>query len=171
MPRPGRRQPPFPTGSVSISRQPISAYRRRLVIVMGIPGDMSMSLEQLRQAVPGLAGLVGFLLFPTLGAWLRVMVQFMEWNRPGIGRPKRISGLSVLRAIGVTIGLSFFALTLIRAANELRDVQAEAPVVGPSIQGAIVGVCFWAFYAVAMSALRAEWRRNRNEQRRGRALR
>lgn len=136
-----------------------------------IPGEVSMPLEQLRQAVPGLAGIVGFLLFPTFGAWLRLLLEFMEWNRPGLGRPKRISGWSALRAVGSTVALAFFVLTLFRAASDLRDVQAEAPVVGPSIQGAIVGVCFWALYALGWSGLRAEWRRRRSDHRMSRALR
>ena len=71
------------------------------------PQDLEDLLRIQRQSLPqaaewsagalldGLAGclaaqhydrLAGFLLFPTFGAWLRVMVQFMEWNRPGIGR-------------------------------------------------------------------------------------
>ncbi len=141
------------------------------MLLSALPGEAAMPLEQLRLAVPGLAGLVGFLLFPTVGAWLRLLLEFLEWNRPGLTRPKRISGLSVLKAILLTLLLGFFMVTLIRAAGELRAVQAEAPVVGPSIQGVIVGGIFWALYAVGIGALKRETQRRRNERRVGGALR
>lgn len=135
------------------------------------PGDVAMPLEQLRLAVPGLAGLVGLLLFPTLGAWVRLFLEYLEWSSPGLGRPRHISGIGILRAVGFTFLLSFFLLTWFRAAGELRDVQVEAPVVGPSIQGTLVGIAFWAVYAVALSALRSDLRRCANESRMGRLLR
>ena len=50
-------------------------------------------------------------------------------------------------------------------------MQAEAPVVGPSIQGVIVGIIFWAIYAVAISALRRDMVRIRNARRVGTPLR
>lgn len=130
-----------------------------------------MPIEDLRQAVPGLAGLVGLLLFPTIGAWLRLALEFLEWTRPGLTRPKPVSGLSIMRAIATSTGLLFFVVTWFRAAGELRDVQAEAPVVGPSIQGLFVGLGFWAIYAVALSALRRDAVRRRNARRVGTPLR
>ena len=136
-----------------------------------IPGDVAMPIEQLRQAVPGLAGIAGLLLFPTLGAWVRLLLEFLEWNRPGLTRPKRISGIALLRAVLLTLLLAFFTLTLFRAAGELRDIQAEAPVVGPSMQGIVVGVVIWAIYAIGFSALRREARRRTNERRVGGGLR
>jgi hypothetical protein len=138
---------------------------------MALPGDVAMPLEQLRQAVPGLAGLVGLLLFPTITSWIKLLLEYLEWNSPGLGRPKGISGFSIMRALGLSLGLGFFLLTWFRAAGELRDVQAEAPVVGPSIQGILVGVAFWALYAIGLSALRSDVRRRRNEHRMGRSLR
>lgn len=138
---------------------------------MLIPGDVAMPIDQLRQAVPGLAGIAGALLFPMVGSWVRLLLEFLEWNRPGLTRPKRISGVSLLRAVSLTLLLAFFVLTLFRAAGELRDVQAEAPVVGPSIQGVIVGAVFWAVYAIGVSAIRREARRRTNERRVGGGLR
>lgn len=138
---------------------------------MLIPGDVTMPTEQLRLAVPGLAGIAGMLLFPMLGAWLRLLMEFLEWNRPGLTRAKRISGLALLRAVLLTLLLAFFLLTLFRAAGDLRDLQAEAPVVGPSIQGLLVGAAFWAVYALGISALRREARRMSNERRVGGKLR
>jgi|GEM_PF-1026640 len=136
-----------------------------------IPGDVTMPIEELRQAVPGLAGFVGLLLFPTVGAWLRLLLEFLEWTRPGLTRPKPVSGVSIVRAITTSIGLTFFVGTWFRAAGQLRDVQAEAPVVGPSIQGLIVGILFWAIYAVAISTLRRDVVRSRNARRVGTPLR
>ena len=138
---------------------------------MLIPGDIAMPTEQLRLAVPGLAGIAGMLLFPMLGAWLRLLMEFLEWNRPGLTRPKRISGLALLRAVLLTILLAFFVLTLFRAAGDLRDLQVEAPVVGPSIQGIVAGVALWAVYALGLSALRREAHRRSNERRVGGKLR
>jgi hypothetical protein len=138
---------------------------------MLIPGDVSMPTEQLRLAVPGLAGIAGLLLFPMLGAWLRLLMEFLEWNRPGLTRPKRISGVALVRAIVLTLLLFFFVLTLFRAAGDLRDLQAEAPVVGPSISGLLVGGAFWAVYALCISALRRDVRRRINEHRVGGKLR
>ena len=138
---------------------------------MAIPGDVAMPIEQLRLAVPGLAGVAGFLLFPFFGAWLRLALEYMEWGRPGISRPRRISGVALLRAVGTTILLLFFVLTTIRAAGELREVQAEAPVVSPGLQAVAIGVLFWAIYAAAISTLRRDARRRTNERRMGGALR
>jgi hypothetical protein len=138
---------------------------------MALPGDVAMPLEQLRQAVPGLAGLAGLLLFPTITSWGKLLLEYLEWNAPGIGGPRRISGLSIVRAVGPTLLLAFFVFTWFRAAGQLRDVQVEAPVVGPSIQGILVGIAFWAVYAIGLSTLRTDLRRSRNERRVGRSLR
>jgi len=136
-----------------------------------IPGDVTMPIEDLRLAVPGLAGIVGLLLFPFVSAWLRLLLEFLEWTRPGLTRPKPVSGISIMRAILTSVGLTFFVATWFRAAGQLRDVQAEAPVVGPSIQGVIIGIVFWALYAVAFSALRRDVVRLRNARRVGTPLR
>lgn len=139
--------------------------------LLAVPGDITMPIEELRQAVPGLAGIVGLLLFPTVGSWLRLLLEFLEWTRPGLTRPKPVSGYSIVRSIATSIGLTFFVATWFRAAGQLRDIQAEAPVVGPSIQGLVVGIVFWAIYALAISALRRDVVRSRNARRVGTPLR
>ncbi|MCA9653259.1 MAG: hypothetical protein KC501_25315 [Myxococcales bacterium] len=136
-----------------------------------LPGEVALPIEKLRQAVPGLAGITGALLFPMLGGWMRVLLEAMEWGRPGINRSQRISGLSVLRAMLTTTAFLFFLFTTIRAAGELRSIQAEAPVVSSSLQGMVAGFGFWAIYALGLSALRADARRRRTERRMGGVLR
>ena len=130
-----------------------------------------MSIEQLREAVPGLAGISGLLLFPTIGGWIRVLVDLIEWDRPGLNRPRRVSGMHTIRAVAFTALLAFFFLTTLRAAGELREVQAEAPVVSTGLQGVAIGIVFWAIYAVGISTLRRDARRRDNERRIGGLLR
>lgn len=138
------------------------------MLALAMPGELTLPAERLREVVPGLAGLAGFLLFPTLGAWLRLLMEFIEHNnRPGIGRPRRISGVSMLRAAVFTLALAFFVLTMLRATAELRDIQVEAPIIGPVLRGMAVGIAFWAIYAVAFSALRGDGRRRWTERRLG----
>jgi len=129
------------------------------------PGDTATSLEQLRLAVPGLAGLAGFVLFPTFGSWFRLALETMEAGRAHLGRPRRVSTLSGMRAGLITLAFGFFVLTLFRAAGELRAVETEAAVVGPSIQGAVIGVAFWIVYGLGISALRADAARLRGDRR------
>ncbi|MCX4246325.1 hypothetical protein [Paraliomyxa miuraensis] len=136
-----------------------------------LPGEVALPIEQLRQAVPGLAGISGLLLFPMLGAWMRLLLEAMEWGRPSINRQQRISGVGVLRAMGATTLFLFFSFTAVRAAGELRSIQAEAPVISSSLQGMGVGIAFWAIYALGLSALRADARRRRTERRMGGVLR
>ncbi|MEM9459081.1 MAG: hypothetical protein AAGF11_33190 [Myxococcota bacterium] len=136
-----------------------------------LPGDVVLPIEQLRLAVPGLAGITGSLVFPMFGAWMRLLLEAMEWGRPGINRSQRISGVSVLRSIGLTILFLFFLFTAVRAAGELRSIQAEAPVISGALKGMVVGIGFWAIYALGVSALRADARRRRTERRMGGVLR
>ncbi len=136
-----------------------------------LPGEVALPMEQLRQAVPGLAGITGLLLFPMLGAWARLLLQAMEWSRPGINRTQRISGVGVVRALGTTVLFLFFVLTAVRAAGELRSIQAEAPVLSGVLQGLGAGIGFWAIYALGVSALRVDLRRRKTERRMGGVLR
>lgn len=140
-------------------------------LIAFLPGEVALPIEQLRQAVPGLAGISGLLLFPMLGAWARLLLEAMEWGRPGINRPQRISGVSVVRSMGITTLFLFFLFTTVRAAGELRSIQAEAPVISSALQGLGVGIGFWAIYALGLSALRADARRRRTERRMGGVLR
>ena len=138
-----------------------------LALLAFLPGQ-TMSTEQLRDAVPGLAGITGFVLLPMLGAWLRLLVQSLERNRPGLTRPRAMSSLGALRAIGFTLLFCFFLVTTVRAGDELRDIQTEAPVFGSSVQGLVVGMTIWAIYAVGISALRrGAGQRRRKEPRLG----
>jgi hypothetical protein len=136
-----------------------------------LPGEVALPMEQLRQAVPGLAGITGLLLFPMFGAWTRLALQLIEWSRPGINRTQRVSGVGLLRALGATVLFLFFLFTTVRAAGELRSIQAEAPVISGALQGMGVGVLFWAVYALGTSALRSDMRRRRTERRMGGVLR
>lgn len=142
-----------------------------LPVLAFLPGEVALPMEQLRQAVPGLAGITGLLLFPMLGAWIRLALQAIEWGRPGINRTQRISGVGLLRAMGATVLFLFFLFTTVRAAGELRSIQAEAPVISGALQGMGVGVLFWAVYALGTSALRSDLRRRRTERRMGGVLR
>lgn len=142
-----------------------------LPVLAFLPGEVALPMEQLRQAVPGLAGITGLLLFPMLGAWIRLALQAIEWGRPGINRTQRISGVGLVRAMGATVLFLFFLFTTVRAAGELRSIQAEAPVISGALQGMGVGVLFWAVYALGASALRSDVRRRRTERRMGGVLR
>jgi hypothetical protein len=145
--------------------------RAVLPLLAFLPGEVALPMEQLRQSVPGLAGITGLLLFPMLGAWARLLLQAMEWGRPGINRTQGISGVGVMRALGLTVLFLFFLYTAVRAAGELRSIQAEAPVISGVLQGLGVGIGFWAVYALGLSALRADLRRRKTERRMGGVLR
>jgi hypothetical protein len=136
-----------------------------LALMMLLPGEVAMPTEQLREAVPGLAGITGFLLFPMLGAWVRLLLQYLERGRPGIARPRALSSLGIVRAIATTLLLFFFVLTTIRAGGELRDIHAEAAVFSPALQGLAVGIGFWAIYALGISTLRRSAQASRRTER------
>lgn len=136
-----------------------------------LPGDGALSLETLRLAIPGLAGLVGFCAIPTVGGWFRLALETLEANRASLGRPKRVSTISMARAIGATLCLGFFSFTWFRAASELRQIESEAAVVGPSMQGLLIGGAFWLIYGLGLAALGADLLRWRNERRLSSGLR
>jgi hypothetical protein len=128
-------------------------------------GEVSSSVEHLRNAVPGLAGATGFLLLPMLGAWLRLLVEILEWGRAGIARPRRLSGVGFLKAAGLSVIWVFFLFTTVRAAGELREIQIEAPVVGSSLRGMFVGIGLWTIYGLGISVLRSGARQRMVEKR------
>jgi hypothetical protein len=121
--------------------------------------------DQLELAVSGLSGLVGALLMPALGSWLRVLLQWIEYDRSGLGRQIRVSGLRVLWAVTATFAVLFFMVALARAAAELREVRVEAPVFASILTGVFVGILMWAIYAAGISALRADFHRARQTRR------
>src|SRR5690606_25308944 len=121
--------------------------------------------DELELAVAGLSGLVGVLLLPAFGAWLRVLLQWIESDRSGLGRQPRLSGLQILRAVVTSFGLLFFIVALGRAAAELREVRVEAPVFAAIVTGLVSGVAFWAVYAAGLSTLRADYQRAKQTRR------
>jgi len=125
--------------------------------------------DELALAVSGLAGLIGFLALPAFGAWLRLILDWFEEDRTGLGRPRaRFSGSRFVLATGLTFVLGLFVVVLVRAAGQLRAIRVEAPIVVPTITSIAVGVSLWAVYAIGVGILRAEWRRMRLHSRPGR---
>ncbi|NVB37975.1 hypothetical protein G6O69_09030 [Pseudenhygromyxa sp. WMMC2535] len=128
-------------------------------------GETPIGPDELELAVSGLAGLVGGLLMPALGAWLRVLLQWIESDRSGLGKQPRLSGMQLFRAVFNTFALFFFFVALGRAAAELREVRVEAPVFAAIVTGVIVGVVIWAIYAAGLSALKADYQRAKQTRR------
>lgn len=128
-------------------------------------GETLIGPDELQLAVSGLSGLVGALLMPALGAWLRVLLQWIESDRSGLGKQPKLSGLQLLRAVGTTFALLFFFVALGRAAAELREIRVEAPVFAAIATGVAVGVAFWAIYAAGISALKSDYRRAKQTRR------
>ena len=79
--------------------------------------------------------------------------------------------VEIVRAVATTVLLFFFVLTTIRAGGELRDIHAEAAVFSPAIQGLVVGIGFWAIYALGISALRRSAQTSRRTERKLGSLR
>ena len=128
-------------------------------------GETLIGPDELELAVSSLSGLVGAQLLPAIGAWLRVLLQWIESDRSGLGKQPKLSGLQVLRAVLTTFALLFFFVALGRAAGELREVRVEAPVFAAIITGVVVGVAFWAVYAAGISALQADYQRAKQTRR------
>lgn len=123
--------------------------------------EIGLNTDELALAVSGLGGIVGFLCLPTLGAWLRLLMRWLESDRSGLAPRRPILGLGLLRATAMSVLLGFFFVSLVRSAGDLREVRAEAPVFGSAATGLFVGMLFWAVYALAINALRKDLRRRR----------
>lgn len=135
-------------------------------------GDAVTPPDQLELAVSGLAGIVGLLTLPAIGAWLRLIFQWIEADRSGLlQRGPRISGLMAVRAVLTTAALGFFLVALGRAAAELRDVRVEAPVFLSTVTGMVVGVMVWAIYAFTLRTLRHDAERRKQRRSMGSTLR
>lgn len=142
------------------------------VVALGLDvADAPMSTERLRQAVAGLGGLAGALLLPMLSSWLRLLMQLLEPDHSGLGRQQRLSSLAVARALLTTLLLAFIVMNWQQATSELRQVQAEAPIVGSTLTGFAVGLVLWLIYALGFGTLRADWQRARTSRRIGGLLR
>jgi hypothetical protein len=128
-------------------------------------GETLIGPDELELAVSGLSGLVGMLLLPAIGAWVRVLLQWIESDRSGLGRQPRLSGVQILRAVVTSFALLFFFVALGRAAGELREVRVEAPVFASIITGLLVGVAFWALYAAGISALKSDYQHAKQTRR------
>jgi hypothetical protein len=133
--------------------------------------EIPLSTERLRLAVTGLGGIAGALLIPMVSSWLGLLMQLLEGDSGGLGPRRRISGLSALKALMLTILLAFIAVNWQQAASELRQMQAEAPIFGATLSGFGVGLAFWAVYALGLSALRTDYERARLSRRLGGLLR
>lgn len=128
-------------------------------------GESITTPEQLELAVSGLAGIVGLLLLPTLGAWIRLLLGWLESDRSGLAKNPRLTGLGVLRALVTTTALGFFVVALLKAAAELREVRIGAPVFAPAVTALVVGIAFWAIYALGVSTLRRDYEQARQRGR------
>jgi hypothetical protein len=136
-----------------------------------LAAEIPLSTERLRLAVTGLGGIAGALVVPMLSSWLGLLMQLLEGDRGGLGPRPRLSGLSALKALMLTVLLAFIAVNWQKAAGELRQMQAEAPILGSTLAGFGVGLVFWAVYALAISSLRADFERARLSRRIGGLLR
>ena len=123
-----------------------------------------MRPNELALAVSGLAGIVGFLLLPTIGGWLRIFLRFVESGRR-LGSTPRLSGGSIVVALGITVTLGFFSVAHIRAARQLRQVTREAPVFNTTVSSIAIGVAVWVCYALLVRQLRREYQRSRAHRR------
>lgn len=146
----------------SVRRSPGRYTPRVILELVEVAGTLPMSAERLRDVIAGLGGLAGFLLLPTLGAWLRLLLRFIESDRGSIG-PRRggFSTLTFARALLLTALLVFVLFNWQRAAAELREVQLEVTIVGPTLTGALIGLGLWAIFALVLRVLRTDYHRAR----------
>ena len=115
-------------------------------------GAVTMRPDELALAVSGLAGIVGFLLLPAAGSWLRIFFRAVEAGR-GLGNAPRVTGRSVLLALSLTVATGFFTMAHLRAAGQLREVTREAPVFNTTVSSIAVGVVIWIMYVLLVRRL------------------
>jgi hypothetical protein len=126
-------------------------------------GEGFATPDDLELAVSGLSGFVGFLLLPTLGAWLRLVLQWLESGYAALGRSPRLSGRGLLIALGLSVTLVFFMFCLGRGAGELREVRLEAPVFATTLTGIVAGISVWVAYFVGWRWLRRDFVASRRQ--------
>ncbi len=119
---------------------------------------------RLEDAVAGLSGIVGFWALPTLLSYVRLLLEVLE-RRGGLSAGRGVSSVRLAKAAVLTVVTAFFAYAWVRAATDLRDLQLEAPVLGPSLQGAVVGAAVYLVYSAGLSVLRRRGEHRRWERR------
>ena len=130
-------------------------------------GSGVTSPQQLDLAISGLAGIAGWLLLPTVTAWLRFFVRWLDADRSALSARRRWTGSGLLRAGGYSVVFVFVLASLLRAAGELREVRVEAPIFGDTVSAAAVGMAFWGTFVVITRVLLRDYRRARHERRYG----
>ncbi len=128
-------------------------------------GDTITAPDELALAVSGLAGLIGFLALPALGAWLRIAFAWIDAEQSGLGKPSRPSWYAYGGAVALSALWVFFLASHLRAAGQLREVRLEAPVVGTTLTGVVVGLAFWLLVAVCWGALQRDAQRAQQSRR------
>lgn len=119
-------------------------------------GDVLTTPDQLALAVSGISGIVGFLVLPMFGSWLRILLRWLDADEASLNAPPRLRGSAVLRAVGLSLLVGFFLVALARAASQLREIRIEAPVFGGIVSGMVVGMVLWAVYAIGVNTLRSD---------------
>ncbi|TPV96624.1 MAG: hypothetical protein B7733_03725 [Myxococcales bacterium FL481] len=130
-------------------------------------GGSVTSPQQLDLAISGLAGIAGWLLLPTMTAWLRLFVRWLDADRSVLAARRRWSGSGLLRAGSYSVLLVFVLASLLRAAGELREVRVEAPVFADAVTAGAVGIGLWGVFALILRVLVRDFRRVRHERRHG----
>lgn len=128
-------------------------------------GDVVTTPDQLALAVSGISGIVGFLVLPMFGAWLRILLRWLDADEASLNAPPRLRGTAIARALGLSFLVGFFLVALARAASELREIRIEAPVFGGIVWGVVVGGVLWAVYAIGVNTLRGDLGGNRTQGR------
>ena len=99
-------------------------------------GDTLTAPDELALAVSGLAGLIGFLALPALGAWLRIAFAWIDAEQSGLGKPSRPSWYANGGAVALSALWVFFLASHLRAAGQLREVRLRFLDVHDRLAGA-----------------------------------